>query len=64
MHDGRLTRIDESNLLREIQSAYESLCPQFDAAEALVGPMRIAMEEIYKRSLKHPLPANTYAARF
>jgi guanine deaminase len=64
MRDGQLTRIDESSLLREIQSTYESLCPQFDEAEASVGPMRVAMEEVYKRSLKHAIPVNTFAARF
>ncbi len=64
MRNGQLTRIDERGLLREIQSAYESLCPQFDAAEASVGPMRAAMEEVYLRSLKCMIPDNTFQARF
>ena len=61
---GRATRIDERALLREIQLAYEELCPQFDAAEASVGPMRAAMEQVYARALAQPIPASTFAARF
>ena len=64
MRNGQLTRINEMSLLREIQSAYESLCPQFDDAEASVGPMRVAMEEVYQRSLKCAIPNNTFQARF
>ena len=64
LFDSQLTRVNESALLREIQSAYEELCPQFDEAEASMGPMRVAMEEVYKRSLQMALPAGTYPARF
>ena len=63
MLNGKLTRVDEVSLLNEIQSAYQDLCPQFDAAEASMGPMRIAMEEVYRRSLQMKLPAETYPAR-
>ena len=64
LFNSKLTLVNESALLREIQSAYEELCPQFDEAEASMGPMRVAMEEVYKRSLKMALPAGTYPARF
>ncbi len=64
MLNSQLTRVNEASLLREIQMAYEKLCPQFDEAEASMGPMRLAMEEVYKRSLQMKLPAGTYQARF
>ena len=64
MLNSQLTRVNEASLLREIQMAYEELCPQFDEAEASMGPMRLAMEEVYKRSLQMKLPAGTYQARF
>ena len=64
MRGGRITQFDETALLREIQQAYEALSPEFDAAEASVGPMRTAMEEIYRRSLALGLPRATFPARF
>lgn len=64
MRGGRFTLFDEASLLREIQQAYEELSPEFDAAEASVGPMRIAMEEVYRRSLALSLPSVTFPARF
>ena len=64
MRGGRITQFDETALLREIQQAYEALAPEFDAAEASVGPMRMAMEEIYRRSLALGLPHSTFPARF
>ncbi len=63
MRAGRATRINEPGLLREIQLAYEELCPQFDAAEASVGPMRAAMDTVYQRGLSQPIPDSTFAAR-
>ena len=64
MRGGRITQFDETALLREIQQAYEALSPEFDAAEASVGPMRAAMEEVYRRSLAIGLPRTTVPARF
>ncbi len=64
MKQGCLTRVNESSLLRDIQREYEILCPQFDEAEASVGPMRQAMEEIYTRSLSCAIDDTTYQARF
>ena len=63
LSNGQLTRVNEAALLREIQAAYEELCPQFDEAEASMGPMLIAMQEVYQRSLQMPLPVGTYPAR-
>ena len=63
MRGGRITQFDEVSLLREIQQVYEELCPEFDAAEASVGPMRTAMEEIYRRSLALSLATPTFPAR-
>jgi len=64
LRDGRLTGVDERALLREIQREYAALCPQFDEAEASVGPMRAAMEKVYRAGLAQPIPAHTYPARF
>ena len=63
MRGGRITQFDEVSLLREIQQVSEELCPEFDAAEASVGPMRTAMEEIYRRSLALSLATPTFPAR-
>jgi len=63
LSNGQLTRVNEAALLREIQVAYDELCPQFDEAEASMGPMLVAMQEVYQRSLQMPLPAGTYPAR-
>lgn len=64
MRDGRLTRIDEGKVLAEIAAEYERLGPEYDRAEASVGPMRAVMERIYRRALQAPIPPDTHPARF
>ena len=64
MRGGKLTRVDESKILAEIAHEYERLGPEFDRAEASVGPMRTVMERIYKRALAMPIPPDTHPARF
>jgi 5-methylthioadenosine/S-adenosylhomocysteine deaminase len=63
MQEGRLTRIDEAAVLREIEVEFHSLSAQYDAAEASVAPVLAAVEQIYRRSLAMAVPADTYPAR-
>lgn len=60
---GRFTKIDESKLIAEIAAAFERLGPEYDKAEASVGPMRAVMERIYRRALAAPIPQDTHPAR-
>jgi 5-methylthioadenosine/S-adenosylhomocysteine deaminase len=63
LRDGRLTRIDERAILAEIESEYRELADRYTQAEASVAPILAAVEHIYRRSLAHPIAADTYAAR-
>lgn len=63
MQDGGLTLIDETAILREIETEFESLSAQYDAAEASVAPVLAAVETIYKRSLAIAISPDTYPAR-
>ncbi|MGF6612100.1 hypothetical protein OKW45_007088 [Paraburkholderia sp. WSM4175] len=44
LRNGRLTRVDEPALLREISAAYEALSAEFDLADESVAPLRAEME--------------------
>jgi guanine deaminase len=50
MRNGRLTRVDEGALLREINAAYEALGAEFDLADESVAPLRAEMEKVYARA--------------
>jgi guanine deaminase len=60
---GRMTRIDEAALLREIESEFRLLTERYADAEASVAPVLAAMESIYRRSLGTAIAPDTYAAR-
>ena len=61
---GRLTGVDEAKILAEIASEFERLGPEYDRAEASVGPMRAVMERIYRRALGAAIPPDTHPTRF
>ncbi len=63
MLQGRLTSIDEAAILAEIADEYRSLADRYTEAEASVAPILAAVEQIYRRSLATPVPADTYPAR-
>jgi 5-methylthioadenosine/S-adenosylhomocysteine deaminase len=63
MADGRLTRIDEAAILREIDAEFHLLAERYRDAEASAAPVLQAVEAIYRRSLGLPLPGQTIAAR-
>ena len=63
MRDGRLTRIDEPALLREISATYDALCAEFDAADLSVAPLRAEMEKVYQRAQALTADWPTYEAK-
>ncbi|MGF6935852.1 cytosine/adenosine deaminase-related metal-dependent hydrolase [Paraburkholderia sp. UCT70] len=50
LRNGRLTRVDEPALLREISAAYGALSAEFDLADESVAPLRAEMEKVYARA--------------
>ena len=64
LRDGRFTRVDEAQLLAEVEAEFAGLESQYAAAEASVAPVRAAMELVYRRALAMPIPTDTYPARF
>ncbi|MCZ2496559.1 amidohydrolase family protein [Xylophilus sp. Kf1] len=60
---GRLVRIDEAALLREIDHEFRGLAERYTEAEASVAPILEAVEAIYRRCLAIPIAADTHAAR-
>jgi 5-methylthioadenosine/S-adenosylhomocysteine deaminase len=50
IQNGRLTRVDEPALMREISVAYEALSTEFDLADQSVAPLRAEMEKVYARA--------------
>ena len=60
---GRLVRIDEAAILREIASEFLDLADRYASAESAMGPVLAAVEAIYRRSLAIAIPADTYPAR-
>jgi guanine deaminase len=63
MRDGTLTRVDERTLLAELDTEWQTLAPQYAAAEASVAPVRAAIEAVYRKSLATNIPADTWPAR-
>lgn len=63
MQQGQLVGIDEAAILTEIEAEYRSLADRYTEAEASVAPIMAAVEQIYRRSLATPVPADTYPAR-
>lgn len=60
---GRVTAIDEAAIVAEIAREHASLKPQYDVAEASVGPIMATMDAIYRKSLSTAIPADTHPAR-
>ncbi|QHI97799.1 amidohydrolase family protein [Xylophilus rhododendri] len=60
---GRLTRIDEAALLREVADEFRELAGRYSEAEASVAPILEAVEAIYRRSLATAIAADTHTAR-
>ncbi|MBC8740915.1 amidohydrolase family protein [Paraburkholderia sp. UCT31] len=50
IRQGRLTRVDEAALMREISAAYEALSAEFGLADESVAPLRAEMEKVYARA--------------
>lgn len=63
MQCGKLSGVDEASLLAEIATEYLGLSARYTEAEASVAPILAAMQQIYRRSLAMPIPADTYPAR-
>jgi guanine deaminase len=61
--EGRLTRIDESTLVKRIAAAVEALVPTYEQAEASVAPIHRVMAEVYKRCEAMALAIPTFGAR-
>jgi 5-methylthioadenosine/S-adenosylhomocysteine deaminase len=60
---GRMTRIDETVLLQEIESEFRLLVDRYADAEASMAPVLAAMELIYRRAQATTIAPDTYAAR-
>jgi guanine deaminase len=60
--DGKLTRVDEAALLREITEVHAELAPLLAESEDHVNRMREPYERIYRRCLATPIAADTYPA--
>jgi 5-methylthioadenosine/S-adenosylhomocysteine deaminase len=63
VQDGKLARIDEPAILREIADEFRELQAQYAIAEASVEPVLAAVEAIYRRSLAMPVAHDTFRAR-
>ncbi len=64
MADGRLARVDEDALAKEIIAEHAGLKPLIDRSERDVERIRAAYERIYRRCLSLPIPDDTFDARF
>ena len=62
--DGRLTRVDESKLIEEIQEAHARIEPQLSRSEQSVEEMLAPYERIYRRCQHIEISPDTYPARF
>ena len=60
---GALTRIDEAALLREIEHDFAELRSLYAAAEAEMGPVLMAVEQIHREGLAMPVAPDTFASR-
>lgn len=63
LRSGRLTRVEEPALLREISAAYEALSTEFDLADESIAPLRAEMEKVYARAQTLHADWETYAAK-
>jgi guanine deaminase len=61
--EGKLTRIDESAIVKRIAAAVEALVPTYEQAEASVAPIHRVMAEVYKRCEAMALAIPTFGAR-
>ena len=62
--DGKLTRVDEEKLSREIQQAHARLAPLIADSEMDVERMLAPYERIYRRCQDIEISPDTYPARF
>jgi 5-methylthioadenosine/S-adenosylhomocysteine deaminase len=60
---GRLKRIDEAAILREIESEFRELSGRYAQAESAMAPVLASVEAIYRRSLAIAVAPDTYPAR-
>ncbi len=63
MREGRLARIDEASVLRQIEEEFATLEDMFKMAEASVAPMHAAMAEVYRRCEAEAIAPDTHRAR-
>ncbi|MFK7762965.1 MAG: amidohydrolase family protein [Roseobacter sp.] len=61
--DGKLTRIDEAEIIERIHQEAVRLAPDIAAAEASVARLRVPYEEIYRRCCAAPIPSDIFPAR-
>jgi 5-methylthioadenosine/S-adenosylhomocysteine deaminase len=61
--NGRLTRIDEAAIVREIEAEFRGLADRYRDAEASAAPLLAAVEAIYRRSLAVAIGAQTLVAK-
>lgn len=63
MNEGRLTRIDEGDIIARIHAAAAVLSPAIAQAEASVGRIKSAYETIHARCCAMPVPADLLPAK-
>jgi 5-methylthioadenosine/S-adenosylhomocysteine deaminase len=64
MRNGKLTKVDEDALLREIAEVHARIEPMLAASEADVEELLPAYRRIFQRCQCLDIPADTYPARF
>lgn len=63
MVDGKLTQINEADIVAEISRAHAELEPHIQLSEESVGRIGEAYQRIYDRCKNHPLAADIYPTR-
>jgi len=63
MREGRLTRIDEAEILEEIAGEHARVEPLIAEAERSVEPILESYRRIYQRCCREPIAPDTYPAR-
>jgi 5-methylthioadenosine/S-adenosylhomocysteine deaminase len=63
LRDGRLTQIEEGNVIDRIHAAAEALEPAISAAEETVARIRTPYEAIYRRCCDTPIPQAIMSAK-
>jgi 5-methylthioadenosine/S-adenosylhomocysteine deaminase len=61
--NGRLTRVDEDQLIADIQDVHARIAHALAASEQDIARLAAPYERIYQRCRHMPIPADTYAAR-